>query len=56
MSELLAAANGAAGESSANKLLRDKAFTLLAEKVSTIREYGRYVFWKDEGRKEQYLK
>ncbi len=56
MSELLAAANGAAGASSQNKLIRDKAFTLLIEKASTIREYGRYVFWKDEEKREQYYK
>ncbi|MCY1718788.1 hypothetical protein OU798_00435 [Prolixibacteraceae bacterium Z1-6] len=56
MSELLAAANGANGEGSANKLLRDKAFTLLFEKDSTIREYGRYVFWKDEDKRSKYYK
>lgn len=56
MSELLAAANGAEGEGSSNKLLRDKAFTLLFEKDSTIREYGRYVFWKDEDKRSRYYK
>ncbi len=56
LSELLAASNGAAGESSLNKLLRDKAFTLLSEKESTIREFGRYVFWKDEDKLANYLK
>lgn len=55
MSELLANSNGSKDESSANKVLRDKAYTLLADRVSTIREYGRYVFWKDEDRKEKYL-
>lgn len=54
MSELLAAANGAAGESNETKLLRDKAFTLLAERDRTIREYGRYVFWKDEDKRDRY--
>uniref|UniRef100_UPI0032165765 hypothetical protein n=1 Tax=uncultured Draconibacterium sp. TaxID=1573823 RepID=UPI0032165765 len=56
MSELLAAANGADGEGSANKLLRDKAFTLLFEKDSKVREYGRYVFWKDEDKRSKYYK
>jgi hypothetical protein len=56
MSELLAAANGAAGESNETKLLRDKAFTLLAERDRTIREYGRYVFWKDEDKRSKYNK
>lgn len=54
MSELLAASNGAAGDSSANKQLRDKAYTLLAEKARTIREYGQYVFWKDEAKRKRY--
>jgi hypothetical protein len=40
MSELLAAANGSAGEGGEVKNLRDKAYTLLAQKESTIREYG----------------
>jgi len=55
MSELLAASNGSKDESSKNKLLRDKAYTLLIGHMSAIREYGKYVFWKDEERKEKYL-
>ena len=54
LSEVLAAANGAADNNSESKLLRDKAFTLLAERDSTIREYGRYVFWKDEDKRDRY--
>jgi hypothetical protein len=54
--ELLAASNGSEGDSSVNKKMRDKAFTLLFEKESTIREYGRYIFWKDEGRRSKYYK
>ena len=54
MSELLAAANGASDESSEIKVLRDKAFTLLDRVDSTIREYGRYVFWKDAEKRERY--
>lgn len=56
MAELLAAANGSDGEGSPIKLLRDKAFTLLFEKDSTIREYGRYVFWKNEDKRNRYYK
>ena len=56
MAELLAASNGATDDSSVNKKMRDKAFTLLFEKESTIREYGRYVFWKDEDRRSKYYK
>jgi hypothetical protein len=55
MSELLAAANGSAGEGGEVKNLRDKAFTLLAQKESTIREYGRYVFWQDEEKRSRYI-
>lgn len=55
MSELLAAANGAAGEGGEVKNLRDKAYTLLAQKESTIREYGRYVFWQDEEKRSRYI-
>jgi hypothetical protein len=55
MSELLALSNGSKDEQSVNKLLRDKAYTLLIEKMSTIREYGRYIFWKDENRREKYF-
>jgi hypothetical protein len=54
MSELLAASNGAAGDSSAAKLLRDKAFTLLAKKARIVRDYGQYVFWKDETKRKRY--
>lgn len=54
LSDLLAEANGSADENSKTKLRRDQAFTLLSEKVSTIREYGRYVFWKNEDRREKY--
>jgi hypothetical protein len=55
MSELLALSNGSKDESSPNKLLRDKAYTLLMERVSSIRECGRYVFWKNDDRRDKYL-
>ncbi|QIA08529.1 hypothetical protein [Draconibacterium halophilum] len=54
MSELLAAVNGSGDESSETKVLRDKAFTLLNQVDSTIREYGRYVFWKDDDKRDRY--
>ncbi len=54
MAKLLASANGSTDESSNTKTLRDKAFTLLSERMTSIREYGRYVFWKNEDRKEKY--
>lgn len=55
MALLLATDNGSKDDSSATKQLRDQAFTLLDEHMTTIREYGRYVFWRDEERKEKYL-
>jgi len=54
LSELLAAANGAEGDDNETKILRDKAFTLLNQVDSTIREYGRYVFWKDDEKRDNY--
>jgi len=55
MSELLADSNGSKDDSSETKLMRDKAYTLLTEKMTTIREYGRYTFWKNDDRKKKYL-
>jgi len=55
MSELLAAANGSAGEASPNKVMRDKAYTLLAEKASAIRETGQYIFWKEDEKRSKYI-
>ena len=54
MPELLAAANGAAGEGNEVKRLRDKAFTLLAEKARVIRDYGQYVFRKEPDKLKRY--
>ena len=55
MANLLAEANGARNLTSETKQMRDKAYTLLTDKVSTVREYGRYVFWKNAERREKYL-
>lgn len=55
MAELLAASNGSKDENSKTKEKRDKAYTLLSNKASTIREYGRYIFWKDTDRRDKYL-
>lgn len=55
ISALLALSNGSKDEPSENKLMRDKAYTLLYQHVSTIREYGKYVFWKNEKRQEKYM-
>lgn len=55
MSGLLAAVNGSAEEGNQAKVLRDKAFTLLDEKAGSIREFGKYVFWKDEKKQQRYF-
>ncbi|MBN2165296.1 MAG: hypothetical protein JW717_03370 [Marinilabiliaceae bacterium] len=54
MSELLAMANGDANSNSEAKQMRDKAFTLLHEKMTVVRECGQYVFWRNEERKAKY--
>lgn len=55
MAELLAQCNGSVNESSVAKLLRDKAFTLLDERMRKIREVGQYIFWRDAERKALYV-
>jgi len=55
MSGLLAAVNGSAEEGNQAKVLRDKAYTLLNEKAGTVREFGKYVFWKDEKKQQRYF-
>lgn len=37
-----------------DKDMRDRAYTYLKEAVDTIREAGRFLFWKDEEKAEQY--
>jgi len=55
MSVLLAMVNGSKDDNSETKQLRDKAYTLLINSMSAIRECGRYVFWHNEDRREKYL-
>jgi len=55
MSELLASSNGSKDDSSANKVIRDKAYTLLIEDMQIIREIGQYVFWRNPERKKKYI-
>jgi len=38
-----------------DKDTRDRAFTYLKEAVDAIREAGRFLFWKDEEKSEQYI-
>jgi len=54
MGELLALVNGERNNSSKEKIIRDKAFLYLNEAFGTVREYGKYVFWKDKERLKKY--
>ncbi|MUP36884.1 hypothetical protein [Labilibaculum euxinus] len=52
---LLAKVNGARVDNDKPaKEMRDRAFTHVKQAVDAIREAGRFVFWKDEQRVEQY--
>jgi hypothetical protein len=55
MADLLARSNGDRAEQSENKVLRDKAYTHLKELVDTVREAGKYVFWKNPQRLKGYV-
>ena len=55
MADLLARSNGDRAEQSENKLLRDKAYTHLKELVDTVREAGKYLFWKNPQRLKGYV-
>lgn len=55
MADLLARANGDRAEQSENKLMRDKAYTHLKELVDTVREAGKYLFWKNPQRLKGYV-
>jgi hypothetical protein len=50
----LAEARGEEAVDREAKALRDKAYTLLKESVDEIREFGRFVFWRDEDRRLGY--
>ena len=51
---LLARATGSTAESKKAKLIRDQAYSYLKEAVDEIRDYGQYVFWKNEARQNGY--
>jgi hypothetical protein len=55
MTEVLANAHESREERSALKIRRDKVYTLLMERVRSIREVGRYVFWRTPERKVKYI-
>ncbi|MDY6935254.1 MAG: hypothetical protein SVZ03_13655 [Spirochaetota bacterium] len=54
MSDLLGAASAERADSSGAKKIRDQAYTHLKEAVDEVREFGRFVFWRDETRIKGY--
>jgi hypothetical protein len=54
LGELLALNNDDQQQNSATKLLRDKAYTYLKQAVDEIRQYGKYVFWRNPDRLKGY--
>jgi hypothetical protein len=54
LSRLLAVATGEGASDNEAKLNRDRAYTYLKEAVDEIRDYGRYVFWRNPTRARGY--
>ncbi len=54
MANLLTKVNGERKSSNTARIIRDKAYMHLKEAVDEIREYGKYVFWRDEERLQKY--
>jgi len=50
----LAAVNGDRNSPEAAKILRDRAYTKLKELVDEVREYGKFVFWREPERLKGY--
>ena len=55
LSEVLAKTNGERADDSAQKILRDKAYTHMKEAMDEIRLHGKYLFWRNEDRKRGYI-
>ena len=54
MTELLGRATVGEGDKSPACIIRNKAYTYLKEAVDEIRDYGQYIFWKNENRLTGY--
>lgn len=54
MATLLAQVYGERTSASKSKKIRDKAYTHLKEAVDTVRQYGKFVFWRDPTRLKKY--
>jgi hypothetical protein len=55
MAELLSLASSERATDNEERVIRDKAFTLLKEAVDQIRTCGQYVFWRDAQRFKGYV-
>ena len=54
MASLYSRVKGERKSSSEAKLIRDKAYMHMKEAVDKVREYGKFVFWRDKERKKRY--
>lgn len=54
LASILAQANGDKSSDNPAKQMRDRMYTLLKEKVDTVRDCGKYVFWRDASRLKGY--
>jgi len=54
LADLLAAANGERHAPNEDKIVRNQAYTLLKEEVDELREFGKFLFWKDPKHAEKY--
>ncbi len=54
LANLLAAANGERYAPNEKKIVRNQAYTLLKEEVDELRDFGKFLFWKDQDHAEQY--
>ncbi|WP_462318847.1 hypothetical protein [Marinilabilia sp.] len=55
LASILAKANGERFDMEDTKVIRDKAYTYLKEAVDEIRLHGKYVFWRDDNRRQGYI-
>ncbi|MFA8435621.1 MAG: hypothetical protein ACEPOZ_13965 [Marinifilaceae bacterium] len=54
LGSLLSQVNGARDTNCEAKILRDRAYTYLKELVDEIREYGKFLFWRNEDKLKHY--
>ncbi len=55
MADLFARANAEKSNNNEKKIFRDKAYTHLKEAVDEIRDYGKFVFWRDLRKRRHYI-